>query len=266
MTIGIEESFVIRLKTKYRPLMTKTQFDTLLKDTTANDLMLRDDYKVDQETGLIRGAIYDYGRKLILNNVSWDSSALSSLILAANRYPEGIVKYFKELQTTSFVHKGFNITWNYFTGTVLLSDLSDDDIRKEITKQLSELTEFDFSDIGSILNMHTVEYVYREEFKDKPSFVIPEALVGGIKITGNIVNGVFYLIDSTALLLATENRYGVLSEASIGIIIEQSDPNIIGDQGNRIDDLHPTENPNDLHTEKGEKLHTEGDDQFITED
>lgn len=265
MATGIEESFVIRLQQKYRPLMTKAQADRLLVGLKASELMLKDDYSFDEESNYTRGKIYNYDRKFIFNNVSWTGSHLTHIVTEANRYKGDIIDFFKGKQDTSFTHGGLNISWGWYEGGGIISELTADEVKALLYTQLEQITGYDFHDIGSILNMHKVEFMLREEFTDKPSFVLPAALVGGVKITGQIINGTYYLVDIAALMLATENLFGVLTEDAIGVLIEQSGENIINDQGHRIDDVHPVGSPFDLHTEKGDKLHTEGDDQFITE-
>ena len=198
MATGLEQTFLDRLKDKTKVIFTQTTWDKYFKDTQLKDLVL--------------DPSFTYHSEIILEQTRWKTTRLSDLMKSEYVYTGRYFDFFTEPSDLVLVDYDRNICIIYLNDPDLTMSITAAQFKSKMLGYLLKLTGYDFSDVGSVLNLQGISWSIGKEFPDLPTQVYAGAVVGGVTLTGNITNGTVYIIDQPIKALATENLKGVLKE------------------------------------------------------
>ena len=212
MATGLEQTFLDRLKDKTKVIFTQTTWDKYFKDTQLKDLVLDPSFTYDADNQEVRGKIINYHSEIILEQTRWKTTRLSDLMKSEYVYTGRYFDFFTEPSDQVLVDYDRNICIIYLNDPDLTMSITAAQFKSKMLGYLLKLTGYDFSDVGSVLNLQGISWSIGKEFPDLPTQVSAGAVVGGVTLTGNITNGTVYIIDQPIKALATENLKRVLKE------------------------------------------------------
>lgn len=186
MSTGIEQSLVLAFVAAHTPLVSAEIAEKHLKDLTASELTVVVTDKDDATVECI-GTILNSGRQWRAREQTWTGSHLHRLIPPDRLYTKTWDEFLNESNTDQvYVDTASNSIYIPHHTPTLTND--------DAVSLLSLLTGYDFTDLGTIPDLHTSSFLTKDQITTPPA-AVQGRLEGIWSVTGGILNGTAYFIS-----------------------------------------------------------------------
>lgn len=186
MSTGIEQSIVLAFVAAHTPLVSAEIAEKYLKDLQTSELTITD-LERDASNDCI-ATIVNKGRKWRAKEQMWKGSFLHNIVPTDRIYTKSLEDFLNEPGTNQvYIDSNTNALYLFYTGSSAMT--ADDALTL-----LSGATGYDFTDIGTIPDLHVTEFTPKSELNLPPS-VLDGRVEGTWGIGGAILNGATYFVN-----------------------------------------------------------------------